>query len=121
MNGLKWYRVIATYQKWATPERILTGVIIAAMIILFIVALSIGSANAHETHLSSMVGQFCTVVTLGQISGDTIAATDCSGDGKPDTFWRIYKTYDLSHVALHVESLDDLTARKLLILQQLNN
>ena len=123
MDGLKWYRLVATWHKWTTPDKLLTIAIVVAMVILFIAAISIGKATAHETHLADMVGKFCPVVASCTVQGiGMVIATDCEGnDGYPDTFWRIHKHYDLKHVALHVEPLTEYASRKLLIIHQLNN
>ena len=122
MDGLKWYRVKATWDKWTTGDNILTIAIVIAFVLMFLTALFIGKADAHDTHLSDMVGKFCPVVASGQVdSVGTVIATDCSGDGSPDHFWRIWKHGDLSHVALHIEALTPSTGVRLLILHQLRN
>jgi len=118
MDGLKWYRVVATWHKWTTPDRLLTIVIILAFVLLFLTALLVGSADAHGTNFRDIQGELCPCVAQGWVeSVGFVFATDCDSDGTPDNFWRIYKAGDLVHVGLHIEPLTMDSAKKMLLLE----
>ena len=94
-------RWIATYRKWIgnhPTDRWLTIAIIVALIIMFITALMLSNAEAHDIHFEDVVNDDNPVIkSLGWVEGEGFGM--CTADG----CWIVYKGGDLAHVCLHVK------------------
>ena len=89
-----------TYVKWFNSDPTdtwLTVAIIVAFVIMFITALVIGKADAHETHLSGAGDQTVTSSTPCPILSGYLIVSEERG------CFLIYQHKDFSHRSLHIQ------------------
>ena len=93
-------KLIATYHKWIgnhPVDRWLTIAVIVAMVIMFITALTLANADAHDIPLSSIGLQTVISSTPCPILSGYLIESEELG------CYLIYKHIDLSHSGLHVQ------------------